>query len=170
MRDVIVDTGPIVALLNGRDEHHPWARATFDGLQPPLLTCEPVIAEACYLVRKLRGGSHLRNQNFASPVVEKDQRRIAQRFDQLHRALEIGAIADEHMLRAHPEHDLAAGKSGSGETVTPPLPASDEKPDACGSGCLSWRRDLRIHRKVQYLSPKTKAAEKRRTPKRPTWS
>ncbi|HTR76718.1 MAG TPA: PIN domain-containing protein [Gemmatimonadaceae bacterium] len=56
MRRVIVDTGPIVALLNKRDQHHAWARETFDGIEPPLLTCEPVLAEASYLVRKFAGG------------------------------------------------------------------------------------------------------------------
>lgn len=56
MREIIVDTGPIVALLNARDEFHGWAKSVMDTLQPPLLTCEPVLAEASYLVRKLRGG------------------------------------------------------------------------------------------------------------------
>ena len=56
MRDAIVDTGPIVALLNARDEFHAWARETMGSIEPPMLTCEPVLAEASYLVRKLRGG------------------------------------------------------------------------------------------------------------------
>ena len=56
MRRIIVDTGPLVALLNKRDAHHEWARTTFDGLEPPLFTCEPVLAEAAFLVRKLAGG------------------------------------------------------------------------------------------------------------------
>jgi len=54
---VIVDTGPIVALLNRRDEFHDWTRTTLDTIEPPLLTCEPVLAEASFLVRKLRGGA-----------------------------------------------------------------------------------------------------------------
>jgi predicted nucleic acid-binding protein len=56
VRDVIVDTGPIVALLNSRDEFHDWARTAMDVIEPPMLTCEPVLAEASHLVRKLRGG------------------------------------------------------------------------------------------------------------------
>lgn len=56
MSQVIVDTGPLVALLNARDAHHDWAREAFARIQAPLLTCEPVLAEASYLVRKLAGG------------------------------------------------------------------------------------------------------------------
>ena len=56
MREVIVDTGPIVALLNARDEFHEWTRDAMDTMQPPMLTCEAVLTEASYLVRKLRGG------------------------------------------------------------------------------------------------------------------
>jgi uncharacterized protein len=51
-----VDTGPLVALLNARDEHHVWARDAFDGVAPPLLTCEAVLSEACHLLREVRGG------------------------------------------------------------------------------------------------------------------
>jgi len=53
---IIVDTGPLVALLNARDEFHDWTRDTLDRLEPPLLTCEPVLAKASHLVRKLPGG------------------------------------------------------------------------------------------------------------------
>lgn len=53
---MIVDTGPIVALLNARDEFHAWSRKTMETVQPPMLTCEAVLAEASYLVRKLKGG------------------------------------------------------------------------------------------------------------------
>ena len=56
MRRVLADTGPIVALLNARDEYHEWARTSFQNIEPPLFTCEPVLAEASHLVRKLQGG------------------------------------------------------------------------------------------------------------------
>ncbi|MHB8767225.1 MAG: type II toxin-antitoxin system VapC family toxin [Deferrisomatales bacterium] len=53
---VVVDTGPIVAFLNRRDAHHRWARQEFAEVRPPLLTCEAVLSEACFLVRHLPGG------------------------------------------------------------------------------------------------------------------
>jgi predicted nucleic acid-binding protein len=56
MKRVVVDTGPLVAFLNARDAHHDWAVQVLDGVEPPLVTCEAVISEACFLVRRLVGG------------------------------------------------------------------------------------------------------------------
>jgi uncharacterized protein len=55
-RKVLLDTGPLVAFLNRRDEHHDWAVSLWSDIQPPLLTCESVISEACFLLRGLAGG------------------------------------------------------------------------------------------------------------------
>ena len=57
MKTVLLDTGPIVAYLSARDAHHAWAVAALGQLRPPLMTCEPVLAEAVYLLRGLSGGS-----------------------------------------------------------------------------------------------------------------
>ena len=53
---VILDTGPLVALLNRGDRHHRWAREQWAQIAPPLFTCEAVLAEACFLVRRFPGG------------------------------------------------------------------------------------------------------------------
>jgi predicted nucleic acid-binding protein len=55
--EVIVDTGPIVALIDKRDRHHEWAVAQWAAIEPPLLTCESVISEACFLLDQTRAGS-----------------------------------------------------------------------------------------------------------------
>lgn len=55
-RQVILDTGPLVALLNQADGHHQWARDEWAQIAPPLLTCEAILAEACFLVRRFAGG------------------------------------------------------------------------------------------------------------------
>jgi predicted nucleic acid-binding protein len=56
-RRVLMDTGPLVASLNRRDRFHAWAKARLRELEPPISTCEPVLAEACYLLRDLPGGA-----------------------------------------------------------------------------------------------------------------
>jgi predicted nucleic acid-binding protein len=56
-KQVILDTGPLVALLNERDHFHDWAKTLWAEIEPPLLTCEAVIAEACFLMRKIAAGS-----------------------------------------------------------------------------------------------------------------
>jgi predicted nucleic acid-binding protein len=54
---VLLDTGPLVAALSRNDHAHAWAKSQFAALPAPFLTCEPVISEACFLLRQLRGGA-----------------------------------------------------------------------------------------------------------------
>ena len=55
MTRVIVDTGPLVAYFNRRDRWHSWTVKQMAALVPPLLTCEPVLAEACFLIQRASG-------------------------------------------------------------------------------------------------------------------
>jgi len=48
--NVLLDTGPLVAFLNRRDKFHNWALAQWDQIKPPMLTCESVVSEACFLL------------------------------------------------------------------------------------------------------------------------
>ncbi|MGH9200262.1 MAG: type II toxin-antitoxin system VapC family toxin [Vicinamibacterales bacterium] len=61
-RGVVLDTGPLVALVNARDRHHDWSVLQWSQIEPPLLTCESVISEACFLLGQTRSG--------AAPVLE----------------------------------------------------------------------------------------------------
>ena len=54
MNEIIVDTGPLVAYLDRSDRDHLWAKECFMQITRPLLTCEAVVAEALFLLR--RGG------------------------------------------------------------------------------------------------------------------
>jgi predicted nucleic acid-binding protein len=54
---VLMDTGPLVASLNRRDRYHRWAKTRLSELEPPISTCEPVLAEACFLLRDTPGGA-----------------------------------------------------------------------------------------------------------------
>ncbi|MFZ4699559.1 MAG: PIN domain-containing protein, partial [Candidatus Methylumidiphilus sp.] len=53
-RQVIVDTGILVALQNRNDHYHEWAVRKLAHITPPLLTCEAVISETCFLLRDYR--------------------------------------------------------------------------------------------------------------------
>jgi predicted nucleic acid-binding protein len=44
----IADTGFLVAFANARDLHHAWALDVAEQVMEPLLTCEPVLAEAAF--------------------------------------------------------------------------------------------------------------------------
>lgn len=46
--DAIADTGYLVALLRKQDAHHSWATGLAADISLPLLTCEPVLAEAAF--------------------------------------------------------------------------------------------------------------------------
>lgn len=50
---VLLDTGPIVALLSADDANHERAVRGFAESQPPFRCCEAVVAEACFLMRKV---------------------------------------------------------------------------------------------------------------------
>src|SRR4029077_3587122 len=56
-RRVLVDTGPLVALLDRRDMHHSWVQDELALLHDPLFTCEAVLSEVFFLVSRVRGGT-----------------------------------------------------------------------------------------------------------------
>jgi predicted nucleic acid-binding protein len=49
---ILVDTGPIVALLNRNDRYHRWTTDQMAGLKPPLHTCESVLSEVCFRLQQ----------------------------------------------------------------------------------------------------------------------
>jgi len=52
----VIDTGPIVALLNSDEEHHAWAAAQIKEHRAPFSTCEAVLSEAFHLLEQTRDG------------------------------------------------------------------------------------------------------------------
>lgn len=65
MKPILLDTGVIVALLDRSEHHHSACIEALDAVRGPLITCEPVIAEACYLTRNLPGAPESVLQNVA---------------------------------------------------------------------------------------------------------
>lgn len=63
MNPVLLDTSVIVGLLDRSEHRHTHCVEAVNSIQAPLITCEPVIAEACYLARKLPGAPEAILQN-----------------------------------------------------------------------------------------------------------
>lgn len=57
MRAVLLDTGVIVALLDRSERNHTVCAEAVEEAAAPLITCEAVIAESCYLLRKQSGAA-----------------------------------------------------------------------------------------------------------------
>lgn len=72
MTSVIVDTGPLVALLNRRERHHAWASKIMDTIEPPIFTCDAVVSEACFLLQEAKGGPDAVLELLARGIVRSD--------------------------------------------------------------------------------------------------
>ena len=75
---VLLDTGPLVALLNRRERLHARVKAVLPQLPVPLLTVEPVLTEALYLLRAVPKASRavltmLRNSVLRVPLAIEPQ-------------------------------------------------------------------------------------------------
>jgi len=49
---VVLDAGPLIALINRGDFHHAWAVGELARMSEALVTCEAVISESHHLVRQ----------------------------------------------------------------------------------------------------------------------
>jgi predicted nucleic acid-binding protein len=73
----IVDTGPLVAFLDRAERHHRWVVARIEEIDAPLLVCEPVLAEAFFLFRRLS-----KAQDALLELLQNGSLRIALRLDE----------------------------------------------------------------------------------------
>ena len=51
-RGVLLDSGPLVAYFCPSDRFHAWAASQFATFVAPVTTCEPVLAESCFLLAR----------------------------------------------------------------------------------------------------------------------
>ncbi len=56
VRQIIADTGVIVAYLSKKDQWRTWTHQQMQNLPVPFLTCEAVITEACHLIQERPDG------------------------------------------------------------------------------------------------------------------
>jgi len=71
-RYVLIDTGPLVASINRRDRFHAWARERLGQTPLPIVTCEAVLAEACFLLQGIHGGSEAVLQFVRREIIQVD--------------------------------------------------------------------------------------------------
>lgn len=55
-QQVLLDTGPLVALIDRGDHYHSWLKTELATIQPPLLSCEAVLSEAWFLLQRVSNG------------------------------------------------------------------------------------------------------------------
>jgi predicted nucleic acid-binding protein len=48
-----LDAGPLVAYLIKQESHHEWAKKRFKLVGAPMITCESVLSEAFFLLRRI---------------------------------------------------------------------------------------------------------------------
>lgn len=87
----IADTGFLVAFANRNDRHHDWAVSVAEGVTDPLLTCEPVLAEAAF---------HLQSVPLVLTMIGEGL--IALSFDCLENLPQLAALAKRYADR-HPD-------------------------------------------------------------------
>ena len=89
----LADTGFLVAFANRHDVHHEWAVSVAEQISEPLLTCEPVLAEAAF---------HLQSVPLILALIRETLITVA--FDCNSHLLQLQTLADRYADR---QPDLA---------------------------------------------------------------
>ena len=81
---ILVDTGPLVALFDPKDEHHSRCRKVMSTIKGPISTTVPVLTEAFHILQPASVGSdRLRDfiLNGGMSVWDLDQRSLRRAFE-----------------------------------------------------------------------------------------
>jgi uncharacterized protein len=70
LKPVLLDTSVIVALLDRSERFHKACASAVQSLDEPLIICEAVIAESCYLLRNLLGAPEAILDNVATGIFQ----------------------------------------------------------------------------------------------------
>ncbi|MEU5156503.1 PIN domain-containing protein [Glycomyces sp. NPDC021274] len=98
---IVVDTGPLVALMDNDDDHHSRCVEWFRTVRVPLLIPAPVLTEVCWLLDRNRGSkaeaiflralADPRGPLTLSPTTDEELLRIADLVEQ-YADLPLGAV------------------------------------------------------------------------------
>lgn len=69
-KNVLLDTGCLVAFINKREKLHSWAIEQWKMIDPPFLTCEAAIAEACFLLQDVYEGEDAVMNLIAQKIIQ----------------------------------------------------------------------------------------------------
>lgn len=105
----IADTGFLVAFVNRRDAHHAWAVELAERVDEPLLTCEPVLAEASFHLRSVRSVLGLVKDGLVRLAFRSDDHlvqlaELAKRYADQHP--DLADLCIVRMSELHPKHDV----------------------------------------------------------------
>ncbi len=76
MKIWLADAGPLIALLEQAEQDHVWAVDAMRNAPLPLLTCEAVLTEACFLLKRQK-----RDPNDLLVMAKRDFFRVAFDFN-----------------------------------------------------------------------------------------
>jgi len=112
---ILLDTGVIVALLDPTDHHHTVCAEAMETFSAPFATCEAVITESCYLLRRQAGAAEAILENvkagvFQIPLRLSDAAASLQRLFRKYREREMD-LADACLVHL-------AGELQTGEIFT----------------------------------------------------
>jgi predicted nucleic acid-binding protein len=132
---VLLDTGAIVSLLDSTEGSHRACVEAIEALTVPLVTCEAVIAESCYLLRRLPGAAvrileNVTSGAFQLPLQLSRHSEEIQRIFNRYRDREVD-LADACLIHM-------AGEFGTGDILT--LDADFD--------IYRWGRNHRFHRLI----------------------
>lgn len=89
MTPTLLDAGAIVALLDRDEQYHRRVDEAIAAIDSPLVTCEAVIAESCYLLRRISGAPEAVLANIEAGIfqiplplvrIASEVRRIMQKY------------------------------------------------------------------------------------------
>lgn len=70
MKPTLLDTGPLVALLDRRDSDHEWVASRFGAVVGHLVTTGAVVTEATFFLQNVRDGMARLIELLANPKIE----------------------------------------------------------------------------------------------------